>query len=305
MNCRHGELTRQSALSPTLSCLLCVHSPSQPFPRLPAPHSPQPADLVLRNGKIVTMNARQPSAQAIAVRGDKITAVGSDADAARWIGPTTKVVDLHGMLAVPGFIEGHGHFTGVGEFRMGLDLREASAWNDIVAQVARAAAQAKPGEWIIGRGWHQSKWSKAPEPNVEGFPPHASLDKVSPNNPVLLTHASGHASFVNAKAMEAAGITKDTLDPKGGEILRDSQGNPTGLLRELAAGLASAHVTTGNPNVAPPSLAAQLRKAIDLAVDESLSKGITTFEDAGSPFATVDALKRMADTHELRAAASG
>ena len=84
---------------------------------------------------------------------------------------------------------------------MGLDLREARTWDDIVAQVARAAKQAKPGEWIIGRGWHQSKWTKPPEPNVEGFPIHDSLDKVSPNNPVLLTHASGHATFVNGKAM--------------------------------------------------------------------------------------------------------
>ena len=80
------------------------------------------------------------------------------------------------MLAIPGFIESHGHFTGVGEFRMGLDLREARTWSDIVDQVARAVKQAKPGEWIIGRGWHQSKWASAPTPNVEGFPLHESLD---------------------------------------------------------------------------------------------------------------------------------
>src|SRR5215472_2472144 len=109
----------------------------------------QPADLVLRNGKIVTMNPAAPTAQAIAVRGEKITALGPDSAAQRWIGPNTKVIDLHGMLAIPGFIEGHGHFTGVGEFRMGLDLREARTWDDIVAQVGRAAKQAKPGEWII------------------------------------------------------------------------------------------------------------------------------------------------------------
>src|SRR4051812_39511856 len=192
----------------------------------------QPADLVLRNGKIVTMNASAPVAEAIAVRGDKIAALGADRDAPKWIGPRTKVIDLHGMLAVPGFIEGHGHFTGVGEFRMGLDLREARTWDDIVAQVARAVKQAKPGEWIVGRGWHQSKWAKAPEPNIEGFPMHDSLDKVSPNNPVVLTHASGHASFANAKAMEAAGITAKTPNPSGGEILKDKSGNPTGLLRE-------------------------------------------------------------------------
>jgi len=191
----------------------------------------QPADLVLRNGKIITMGGATQTAQALAVRGDKIIGLGPENMAGRWIGPNTKVIDLHGMLAIPGFIEGHGHFTGVGEFRMGLDLREARTWDDIVAQVARAAKQAKPGEWIIGRGWHQSKWTSAPTPNVEGFPLHASLDAVSPNNPVLLTHASGHAAFVNGKALELAGVTGKTPNPSGGEILKDAKGNPTGLLR--------------------------------------------------------------------------
>ena len=251
----------------------------------------QPADLVLRNGKIVTMNAAQPVVEALAVRGDRIAALGGNADAAKWTGAGTKVIDLHGMLAIPGFIEGHGHFTGLGEFRLGLDLREARTWDEIVAQVARAAKQAKPGEWIVGRGWHQSKWARAPEPNVEGFPLHGSLDKVSPNNPVLLTHASGHAAFVNAKAMEAAGITRETPNPQGGEILKDQQGNPTGLLREQAEGL------VGRVCRAPRS---DLRKVIDLASDECLAKGITTFEDAGSPLATVDLFRSMAENHELR-----
>jgi hypothetical protein len=141
---------------------------------LPAAVCAQPADLVLRNGKIVTMNTAQPVVQALAVRAGRITALGSDTDAARWIGPATKIIDLHGHLATPGLIEGHGHFTGIGEFRLGLDLREARTWDDIVAQVARAASHAKPGEWIIGRGWHQSKWDRPPDPNVEGFPLHAS-----------------------------------------------------------------------------------------------------------------------------------
>jgi predicted amidohydrolase YtcJ len=254
----------------------------------------QPADLVLRNGKIVTMNAAQPAAQAMAVRGDRIAALGSNSDAAKWIGPQTRVIDLHGMLAIPGFIEGHGHFTGVGEYRMGLDLREARTWGDIVAQVARAAKQAKPGDWIVGRGWHQSKWDRAPEPNVEGFPLHASLDAVSPNNPVLLTHASGHASFVNAKAMELAGITRGTKNPSGGEILKDQQGEPTGLLRERASGLVSR--VYGQWQAAHTDL----RKVIRAAADECVAKGITTFEDAGSPLPTVDVFRSMAENHELR-----
>jgi predicted amidohydrolase YtcJ len=260
----------------------------------------QPADLVLRNGKIVTMDARGTTAQAIAIRGGRITNVGADLLANRWIGPNTKVIDLHGMLAIPGFIEGHGHFTGVGEFRMGLDLREARTWDDIVAQVARAVKQAKPGEWIIGRGWHQSKWATAPDPNVEGFPLHASLDAVSPDNPVLLTHASGHAAFVNGKALEVASIDAKTPNPSGGEILKDDKGNPTGLLRERAQGLVSKARTEAENRRTPAERAEVANKAIKLAIDESLAKGITTFEDAGSPFSTVDILKKMADNHELR-----
>jgi predicted amidohydrolase YtcJ len=260
----------------------------------------QPADMILRNGKIVTEWAAKSVAQAMAVRGGKVAALGSNADAQGWIGPQTKVIDLHGQLAIPGFIEGHGHFTGIGEYRQGLDLREAATWNDIVAQVARAAKQAKPGEWIVGRGWHQSKWTTPPTPNVEGFPLHASLDKVSPDNPVLLTHASGHAAFINAKAMEAAGITRATPNPKGGEILKDDAGNPTGLLRETAQGRASRAYGEWRSRRTPEQQAADLRKAIDLASQECVSKGITSFEDAGSPTDVVDVLRRMADARELR-----
>jgi predicted amidohydrolase YtcJ len=260
----------------------------------------QPADLVLRNGKIVTMNSAAPVVQALAVRGGRIAALGANSDAAGWTGPNTRVIDLHGMLAIPGFIEGHGHFIGVGQFRMGLDLREARTWDEIVAQVARAAKQAKPGEWIIGRGWHQSKWDHPPEPNVEGFPLHASLDKVSPRNPVLLTHASGHAAFVNAEAMRAAGITRATRNPQGGEILKDRQGDPTGLLRERAQGLANQALEAHEAKRTPAERDALLRREIETASDEALSKGITTFEDAGSPLATADLIRSMAENHELR-----
>ena len=270
------------------------------IPGLAAVAFAQPADLVLRHGKIVTMNAAKPVVEALAVRGDRITAMGAESDAQAWIGPQTKVIDLHGMLAIPGFIEGHGHFTGLGEFRMGLDLREAQTWDDIVAQVGRAAKNAKPGEWIIGRGWHQSKWKHAPESNVEGFPLHESLDKVSPDNPVLLTHASGHAAFVNGRAMQAAGITRETKDPQGGEILKDKSGAPTGLLRERAQGLVDKAYADWENKRTPAEAERYRNRVFQTAIDECLSKGITTFEDAGSPLSTVDALKRMAENHELR-----
>ncbi len=260
----------------------------------------QPADMVLRNGRIVTEFAAQPVVQAIAIRGGKVVSLGTDADAAKWVGPRTEVIDLHGQLAIPGFIEGHGHFSGIGEYRLGLDLREARTWDEIVAQVARAAQKAKPGEWIVGRGWHQSKWDHAPDPNVEGFPLHASLDKVSPNNPVMLTHASGHASFANAAAMKAAGITRDTPNPSGGEILKDAKGDPTGLMRERASGLVSSAYDKWQSSMTPAERDARFRKILDLASNECLSKGITTFEDAGSPLSAVDVLKGMAARNELK-----
>src|SRR3954471_22581001 len=245
----------------------------------------QPATLVVTNGKIVTMDEARPEAQAIAVRNDRIVALGTALEIGRYVGPATTVIDVHGQLVIPGFIEGHGHFTGVGEAELTLKLMPTTSWDEIVAMVAEAAKTAKPGEWIIGRGWHQEKWTNRPEPNVEGFPTHASLDAVSPNNPVLLTHASGHASFVNAKAMALSDINRSTPNPPGGEILKDAAGNPTGLLRETASGLV--HSNVGDSGRA--------RKALELASKEVLSKGITSFQDADSSFATIDLMKQLID----------
>jgi predicted amidohydrolase YtcJ len=191
--------------------------------------SPQAATLVLTNGRIVTMETAPAEVQALAIRGDRIAAVGSAAEIKRYIGQGTEVIDLKGQLAIPGFIESHGHFTGVGQAQLNLNLMKTTSWQEIVAMVGQAAKAAKPGEWIYGRGWHQEKWTAKPEPNVEGFPTHESLSRVSPNNPVLLTHASGHASFANAKAMELSGVSGQTPNPPGGDFLKDAHGNPTGL----------------------------------------------------------------------------
>src|SRR5450631_176473 len=195
----------------------------------------KPADMVVINGKVVTMDSKNLQTDAIAIRDGKVAGIGTNAFIRKTIGPSTKVIDLKGALAVPGLIEGHGHFIGLGQMRMELNLRDAQTWDDIIAKVADAVKQAKPGDWIIGRGWHQEKWSKPPAPSILGFPVHDALSKVSPDNPVILTHASGHAAFVNAAAMAKAGITRTTPDPMGGEIAKDSSGNPTGLLREQAA----------------------------------------------------------------------
>jgi predicted amidohydrolase YtcJ len=246
------------------------------------------ADLVLRNGKIVTLDAAQPQVEAIAITAGKIVAVGSNAQIARQITPATKVIDLNGHLAIPGFIEGHGHFMGLGESKMMLNLRDAKNWDQIVAMVAAAAKETKPGEWIVGRGWHQEKWDARPQPNVNGFPVNTSLNAVSPNNPVFLEHVSGHAAFVNDAALKKAGITRDTPNPPGGDITKDTAGNPIGLLNERAQGLIKVERD------------GQADKAIDLAAEECISKGITTFEDAGSPVDVIERLKRRAATLPLR-----
>ncbi len=260
----------------------------------PSMSTPLPAaDLVLINGRVVTLDSSVPEAQAIAIRDDRIYYVGTTAAAKDRVGPSTQVIDLKGQLAIPGFIESHGHFTGVGEMKLQLDLTQARSWNDIVAMVGDAAKKAKPGEWIHGRGWHQEKWSSKPEPNVEGFPTHASLDKVSPENPVVLTHASGHATFVNGRALHVSSIDRNTKNPNGGEILRDASGEPTGLLREEASDLVR------EPELSPAAAEARKRKVLELANQEVLSKGITTFEDAGSQLATIDLMKKMVDEGKM------
>jgi predicted amidohydrolase YtcJ len=257
-----------------------------------------PADLVLRGGRIVTLDDKLPEAEALAARDGRIVAIGTQGDIAPYVGPSTQVIELNTGFAMPGFIEGHGHFVGIGENKMNLDLARTTSWGEIVQIVARAAENAKPGQWIVGRGWHQEKWTSVPSPNVEGFPVHDSLDKVSPVNPVVLTHASGHASFVNAMAMERSGIGRTTANPAGGEIVKDALGNPTGLLRETAAALVRRGA--GEPPPTAEEAEARARRVLELADQEVIAKGITSFQDAGASFEIIERLKRMIDENRIR-----
>jgi len=261
-----------------------------------APH--ETADLVLLNATIITVDDENPTAEAMAVRNDRIVALGTVDEIEPWIGADTEVLDLGGQLVVPGFIEGHGHFLGMGNAKLILDLRQADTWDEIVAQVAEAVEQSPPGELIRGRGWHQDKWSEVPEGAVRGFPVHASLSAISPDNPVVLTHASGHAAFVNGKALELAEIDAETPDPAGGRILRDASGNPTGLLNETAQSLVRSEVlvhSSGNDSGDSGPTPEVARRMVELASAESLAKGVTTFTDAGSSFETIDFLKQATD----------
>src|SRR5690606_33007650 len=187
----------------------------------------------------------------------------------------------------------------LGQARMILDLTRARTWDEIVAMVAAAAREARPGEWIQGRGWHQDKWNPAPAVTVEGVPTHHELSRVSPRNPVILTHASGHASFVNARAMELAGITRSTPNPPGGEIVRDARGEPTGYLREPAQALAWRVFERDRAQRPPEAVAAEARRAVQLAGEELLRKGVTSFHDAGADFETIDFFRELAEKDSL------
>jgi hypothetical protein len=251
------------------------------------------ADLVLRGGTVATVDDTLGMQQAVAVRGYQIVAVGSNEDIAPYIGERTRVVELAGRLAMPGFIEGHGHYMSLGRARQILDLTAIRSWDEAVNMVAVAVDRAEPGTWIFGRGWHQEKWDRVPQDAVDGVPRNDSLNAVAPDNPVVLGHASGHASFVNDAALRAAGINDDTPDPAGGTIVRTPEGRATGLLRETAQRLVSTAVEDYEARQTPEEREHIARERVFLAGQEALAHGVTSFHDAGASFADIDFFKQL------------
>ncbi|MCS5614526.1 MAG: amidohydrolase [Candidatus Marinimicrobia bacterium] len=252
------------------------------------------ADLVLRNGRIITMDNRWPQVSALAVKGDRISAIGSDRDMLRYTGMETQVIDLKGMLTIPGFIEGHGHFYSLGASLMELELRNAENWDAIIALVAAEVKNKKPGTWIVGRGWHQNKWTTKPHPNVGGLPIHHKLSAVSPQNPVFLSHTSGHGVFVNQAAMLASGVSEKSVNPPGGEIVRDENGEPIGMLRENAAQPVRDALKAYQTKRTIQEVKAAMRQQVKLAAQNAIENGITSFQDMGSTWEELDHLKVMA-----------
>ena len=251
----------------------------------------EPADLVIWGGTIYTVDETQPVVEAVAVTGDRITFAGSRSEAERFIGKQTQVIELDGKTMTPGFIEGHGHFMGVGYNTLNLDLMYIRSYDELIEKVKEAAARAQPGEWILGRGWHQDKWDTAPEKMVKGFQTHEQLSAVSPDNPVFLRHASGHAAMANAKAMEIAGVnqlSKEALDEasqEGGEVIRDELGNPTGIFNERAMGLVARHIPEDNQE--------RDTRAIELAIEACHQNGITSFHDAGTSRENIELFRKF------------
>ncbi len=252
----------------------------------------QEANLILHNGNIVTLNEQQPRAQALAISGNKIVYLGDNPGTQQWQSPSTKIIDLNGKTVIPGFIESHAHFYGLGQSKQNLDLSTAKNYAELINKVEQAAKQSAPGDWIIGRGWHQSKWTPQPSPNIKGFQTHQALSAVTPNNPVYLVHASGHAAFANANAMSLAGIDADSSFTEGGEIIKDQNGHPTGVFTENAESLIASHI--GKPS------STQRQQAYQLATEEALRYGITSFHDAGSSRIDIKNFRRMGDEGQLR-----
>jgi predicted amidohydrolase YtcJ len=227
------------------------------------------AQTVFVNANVYTMNERQPRAEAIAVKGDRIVFVGANADAKKYQAAETKTIDLAGKTVVPGLTDSHCHIFGIGEREMNLNLEGAETLENFLAKVKERVAKTERGKWITGRGWIETFW-KPPQ-----FPTRADLDKIAPDNPVFLTRADGHAALANSAALRIARIEKETPNPFGGEILRDKQtGEATGMLLDHAQGLVGKNI--------PAPTEAERREAFVIGVKRELSLGWCEIQNAGS-----------------------
>mgnify|MGYP003634351205 FL=1 len=237
------------------------------------------ATLLIYGGPIYTVDSVQTIVEAVVTKDSIILFAGNLEEAEKYKTEQTQVIDLKGKTMTPGLIEGHGHFMGLGNSELEIDLLNTTSYQEIIDIVAEAVKKAEPGEWIIGGGWHQSKWDSLPADAVNGFQTHDLLSAVTPNNPVYLSHASGHAGFANAKAMEIAGLqilSKEGIDKfeiEGGEVMRDKTGRLTGIFNERAQRLIYQHIPQDSPE--------KKAKAFDLAVKACHRNGITSFHDAG------------------------
>jgi predicted amidohydrolase YtcJ len=243
-------------------------------------------DLILHNARIYTMDAARTTAEAIAIRGDRIARVSTNADVLALRGSATRVIDVSGAAIVPGLQDAHAHFTGLGASMQSIDLRGTTSYEQVVGMVRQRAASARAGEWIVGRGWDQNDWSD------KQWPTHDLLSAASPNNPVYLTRVDGHAGLANRRALELAGVTNANADPAGGRLIRGSSNEPSGVLIDTAQALVSSKI--------PPASDAQLDEQILLADREMRRLGLTMVHDAGTDGRAVEAYKRLIDTGRLK-----
>ncbi len=244
------------------------------------------ADTIIHHAVIYTVDPNTPKATAIALRGDRIAAVGDDATILKLRDTNTRVVDAGGRAILPGLQDAHGHFVGLGSFLQQLDLRGTTSYTAIVEKVKARAATAKPGEWILGRAWDQNLWPDTHWPTLD------ALEQAAPHNPVYLTRVDGHAALVNQQALNLAGVTAKTPDPEGGRLIRDAQNRPSGVLVDNAMNLVRSKMPAATP--------AQIDEQILLADKECRRLGLTTVHDAGNSPAVMEAYKRLIDAGKLK-----
>ena len=231
-------------------------------------------DLLLTNGNVYTVTEKQPKAEAVAVKANRIVFVGSNEDAKRF--HAARIVDLHGGTVVPGFTDSHCHIFGIGEREMRFNMEGINSLEDFLARVKERVDKTSPGKWITGRGWIETFW-KPPQ-----FPTRQDLDKIAPNNPVFLTRADGHASIANSAALKIARIDRNTPDPFGGQILKKN-GEPNGMLLDHAQDLVAKNI--------PKATQAEREEALLRGIEREIKLGWCEFQNAGSHKEDIDVIQ--------------
>ena len=267
--------------------LFAVSAQKQPKePKEPKEQKELPADILFKNGNIYTVNDEQPNAEAIAVQYGRIIFVGSNLDAKKYEVKGVKIIDLKGKTVVPGMADAHYHLSGVGFREMTLNLEGTTSLQDFLAKVKARADKAKPGEWVMGRGWIETFWTP------QTFPTRADLNKIAPNNPVYLTRADGHASVVNSAALKIASLDRQTEAPFGGEIMKDKNGEPNGMLVDRAQGLVAKFL--------PTPTAADYEQALILGAKRSVELGWTQIQNAGTDWKEIEMLKKLYEQNKVK-----
>ena len=245
------------------------------------------ADLIVTNANVWTVDSKLPRAQAVAIIGERIVAVGSQADVQGWRGASTRVIDAGGKLVLPGFNDAHVHFVSGGQQLDAVDLNDATSAEEFVKRVAQQASKTPKKQWITGGDWDETKWSPAQLPTKE------MIDAVTPDNPVFLNRYDGHMSLANSIALRLAGVTASTPDPPGGSIVRDAQGNPTGALKDAAMDYVFKAI--------PPLSHDQRLHAVQRALSHAASLGVTSVQDMNPEYADIAVYSELLDRGQLTA----
>lgn len=259
----------------------------------------QKADLLIFNGKIYTADSLDNVVEAMAIKNGLIVATGDKVSLDPWIDNNTAQLDLLGDFVMPGLIEGHGHFLSLGQSLYEINLLHTRSWQEIVELSRKKVSETEDNKWIEGRGWHQEKWISDPGLTVDGYPYHDALSAISPNHPVVLVHASGHALMANQKAMDLARISPETSSPIGGRIVKDDQGRLTGVFEENAMSLITKPLNDFLERRSEAEKKEILTKQAKLATAACNRYGITSFQDAGSSLKEINFLKSLCDSNQL------